>query len=82
MAGVAAAVDPRVADLDEDALRDLLVDTGRRVLGLRAPNRKSGVVGDQRGQGRCGGSDLSDGQMNGVQRAQAGLTRPSTFDVP
>ncbi|MFG1930738.1 hypothetical protein ACGFK1_08770 [Mycobacterium sp. NPDC048908] len=39
MAGLAAAVDSRVADVDDDALCELLVDTGRRTLGLRAPRR-------------------------------------------
>ena len=44
MAGIAAAVDPRVADLDDDALCNLLVETGRRTLGLRTP-RKDRVIG-------------------------------------
>jgi len=39
MAGLAAAVDPRVADIDDDGIRELLVETGRRTLGLRAPRR-------------------------------------------
>lgn len=39
MAGIAAAVDPRVADVDDDMLFNLLVDSGRRALGLRAPRK-------------------------------------------
>jgi AcrR family transcriptional regulator len=39
MAGIAAAVDPRVADVTEDALRNLLIGAGRRILGLRTPRR-------------------------------------------
>ncbi|HTZ14994.1 MAG TPA: helix-turn-helix domain-containing protein [Mycobacterium sp.] len=39
MGGLAAAVDPRVADIDDEALCDILVDTGRRTLGLRTPRR-------------------------------------------
>jgi len=39
MAGVAAAAHPRVADVDEDELCDLLLEAGRRTLGLRAPRR-------------------------------------------
>lgn len=39
MAGLAAAVDPRVAEIENDKLCELLVDTGRRTLGLRAPRR-------------------------------------------
>ena len=46
MAGIAAAVDPRVADLDDDALCNLLVETGRRTLSLRTP-RKERAVGPQ-----------------------------------
>jgi AcrR family transcriptional regulator len=41
MAGLAAAVDPRVADIDDDEVRQLLVGTGRRALGLRAPRRSA-----------------------------------------
>jgi hypothetical protein len=40
MAGIAAAVDPRVANLDDDALCDVLVEAGRRTLGLRAPRKE------------------------------------------
>jgi hypothetical protein len=43
MAGLAAAVDPRVAGIDDDALREVLIDTGRRALGLRAPRRGASV---------------------------------------
>lgn len=39
MAGMAAAADPRVAELDDDSLREVLVEAGRRVLGLRTPRR-------------------------------------------
>jgi AcrR family transcriptional regulator len=41
MAGLAAGVDPRVADIDDEALCELLVETGRRTLGLRAPRRSA-----------------------------------------
>jgi AcrR family transcriptional regulator len=37
MAGMAAAADPRATKLDDDALSELLLETGRRTLGLRAP---------------------------------------------
>jgi AcrR family transcriptional regulator len=37
LAGLAAAADPRVADIDDDALYDVLVESGRRTLGLRTP---------------------------------------------
>ena len=40
MAGMAAAADPRVAELDDSSLREVLVDTGRRALGLRTPRRE------------------------------------------
>lgn len=40
MAGMAAAADPRVANLDDDSLRQVLMDTGRRALGLRSPRRQ------------------------------------------
>jgi AcrR family transcriptional regulator len=41
MAGLAAAVDPRVADIDDDALCEVLVESGRRAIGLRSPRRNS-----------------------------------------
>lgn len=41
MAGLAAAVDPRVADIDDEEVRELLVEAGRRTLGLRAPRRSA-----------------------------------------
>jgi AcrR family transcriptional regulator len=40
MAGIAAAVDPKVTDLHDDALCKLLVEGGRRTLGLRTPRRQ------------------------------------------
>lgn len=40
-AGMAAAADPRATKLDDDELCDVLVETGRRALGLRTP-RTSG----------------------------------------
>jgi AcrR family transcriptional regulator len=40
MAGVAAAADPRTVRIDEDALTELLVESGRRTLGLRARARR------------------------------------------
>jgi AcrR family transcriptional regulator len=39
LAGIAGAADPRLACLDDDALRRHLVEAGRRALGLRAPRR-------------------------------------------
>jgi len=39
MAGIAAAADPRTASLEDAELRELLAETGRRTLGLRAPRR-------------------------------------------
>lgn len=39
MAGLAAAVDPRVADIDDRELHTALIESGRRTLGLRAPRR-------------------------------------------
>jgi AcrR family transcriptional regulator len=36
MAGMAAAADPRAVKLADNALRELLVDVGRRALGLRS----------------------------------------------
>jgi AcrR family transcriptional regulator len=47
MAGLAAAVDPRVANIDDDELCDVLVDSGRRALGLRAPRRRTTSADDQ-----------------------------------
>ena len=38
-AGMAGAVGPTGAHLDDDVLRDYLVEAGRRTLGLRAPRR-------------------------------------------
>jgi AcrR family transcriptional regulator len=38
-AGMAGAVGPTGANLDDDVLREHLVDAGRRTLGLRAPRR-------------------------------------------
>lgn len=38
-AGMAGAVGPTGADLDDDVLHEHLVDAGRRTLGLRAPRR-------------------------------------------
>jgi AcrR family transcriptional regulator len=38
-AGMAGAVGPTAANLDDDVLRDHLVEAGRRTLGLRAPRR-------------------------------------------
>jgi AcrR family transcriptional regulator len=42
LAGMAAAADPRSVDLDDSAVCELLVDTGRRALGLRTPRRTVG----------------------------------------
>ena len=39
MAGIAAATHPDVADVDEDELCAVLLEAGRRTLGLRAPRR-------------------------------------------
>ena len=39
MAGIAGAVAPGPLDLDDDVLRQHLIETGRRTLGLRAPRR-------------------------------------------
>jgi AcrR family transcriptional regulator len=47
MAGLAAAVDPRVASIDDTALCAVLVDTGCRTLGLRAPRRGSSAGSDE-----------------------------------
>jgi AcrR family transcriptional regulator len=41
LAGLAAAADPRVADIDDDALYDVLVESGRRTLGPRAPRGRA-----------------------------------------
>ena len=38
-AGIAGAAGPTWGNLDDDALREHLVDAGRRVLGLRTPRR-------------------------------------------
>jgi AcrR family transcriptional regulator len=38
-AGMAGAASPASGNLDDDALREHLVDAGRRTLGLRAPRR-------------------------------------------
>jgi AcrR family transcriptional regulator len=38
-AGMAGAAGPATGNLDDDALREHLVDAGRRTLGLRAPRR-------------------------------------------
>jgi hypothetical protein len=38
-AGMAGAVGPAGAALDDDVLLDHLLDAGRRTLGLRAPRR-------------------------------------------
>jgi AcrR family transcriptional regulator len=38
-AGMAGAVSPALGNLDDDALREHLVDAGRRTLGLRMPRR-------------------------------------------
>jgi AcrR family transcriptional regulator len=43
MSGIAGAVGPTLFDLDDDALREHLVDAGRRALGLRAPRRPPSV---------------------------------------
>src|SRR5882757_4458400 len=40
-AGMAGAVGPTAANLDDDVLRDHLVEAGRRTLGLRAPRREA-----------------------------------------
>ena len=39
MAGIAAATHPDVADVDEDELCTVLLEAGRRTLGLRTPRR-------------------------------------------
>jgi AcrR family transcriptional regulator len=39
LAGIAGAVGPKLLDLDDDALRQHLVEAGRRTLGLRTPRR-------------------------------------------
>ncbi|SEH03612.1 DNA-binding transcriptional regulator, AcrR family [Nonomuraea solani] len=39
MAGIAAATGPAMLSLDDDALRQHLIEAGRRALGLRAPRR-------------------------------------------
>ncbi|MET0898110.1 MAG: helix-turn-helix domain-containing protein [Mycobacterium sp.] len=41
LAGIAGASGPTFVALDRDALREHLVDAGRRALGLRTPRRKS-----------------------------------------
>ena len=40
LAGIAGASGPTFVDLDRDALRERLVDAGRRALGIRAPRRR------------------------------------------
>ncbi|CAN5697031.1 TetR/AcrR family transcriptional regulator [soil metagenome] len=40
LAGIAGASGPTFVDLDRDALREHLVDAGRRALGIRAPRRR------------------------------------------
>ncbi|MEJ3749197.1 TetR family transcriptional regulator [Actinomycetes bacterium KLBMP 9797] len=39
MAGVAGVVGPNAAGVDDDALREHLIDAGRRTLGIRPPRR-------------------------------------------
>jgi AcrR family transcriptional regulator len=41
LAGIAGAVSPQLVVLDDDALRQHLVEAGRRTLGLRAPRRRT-----------------------------------------
>jgi AcrR family transcriptional regulator len=41
LAGIAGAADPRLVVLDDDALRQQLIEAGRRTLGLRAPRRRT-----------------------------------------
>ncbi|MGX9791800.1 TetR/AcrR family transcriptional regulator [Mycobacterium sp. MMS18-G62] len=40
-AGMAGAAGPASSNLDDDVLRDVLVEVGRRVLGLRTPRRSA-----------------------------------------
>ena len=40
LAGIAGASGPTFVDLDQEVLREHLVDAGRRVLGLRTPRRR------------------------------------------
>jgi hypothetical protein len=40
-AGMAGAAGPTWVSLDDDVLREHLVDAGRRTLGLRAPRRST-----------------------------------------
>lgn len=40
-AGMAGAAGPAWSDLDDDVLRDVLVEVGRRTLGLRSPRRSA-----------------------------------------
>jgi hypothetical protein len=41
LAGIAGAASPKLVVLDDDALRQHLVEAGRRTLGLRAPRRRT-----------------------------------------
>ena len=41
LAGIAGAANPKLAGIDDDALRQQLVEAGRRALGLRAPRRRT-----------------------------------------
>jgi AcrR family transcriptional regulator len=41
LAGIAGAADPKLVCIDDDALRQQLVEAGRRALGLRAPRRRT-----------------------------------------
>jgi AcrR family transcriptional regulator len=43
LAGVAGAVGPALVDVDENVLRQQLLDVSRRALGLRAPRRPAGT---------------------------------------
>jgi AcrR family transcriptional regulator len=42
LAGLAAAADPRIADIGDAPLYDVLVESGRRTLGLRTPRGRNG----------------------------------------
>jgi AcrR family transcriptional regulator len=44
-AGIAGAARPALINLDDEPLRQHLVDAGRRALGLRAPRRPTGPAG-------------------------------------
>lgn len=41
LAGIAGAANPKLVCIDDDALRQQLVEAGRRALGLRAPRRRT-----------------------------------------